>query len=256
MLISFDKLFKKYDLKINGISHFGAHLGKEAFVYKNLDIKNIHLFEPQKNIFKKLEEQFLNDKEISLYNFGLGSENKTVNMNLSPDNEGMSASILNPEKHKKLYPEIKFKGTEKIKIKTYDELPIYNVNFLNIDIQGYEMHALKGSVDALKKSIDYILIEVNREELYEGSALVNELDVFLKKYNFIRVETKWVNRYIPWGDALFIKKEFVSIQRVLISAILKFLEKFSFYFLIIDTKRAFGRFRAKLKRIIKKLIIK
>ena len=29
----------------------------------------------------------------------------------------------------------------------------------------------------------------------------------LEKLSFIRVETKWVNRFIQWGDALYIKKD-------------------------------------------------
>jgi hypothetical protein len=54
MLISLDHLIKKYELKINGISHFGAHLGQEIDTYLKNNIKNIHLFEPQSKIFNQL----------------------------------------------------------------------------------------------------------------------------------------------------------------------------------------------------------
>ena len=254
MLIKLDYLIYKYGLKINGISHFGAHLGQEVSNYKELGIKNIHLFEPQKSIFKELEKKFMNDPDVSLYNFGLGSEDKSVKINLSPNNEGMSASILDPEKHKKFYPDIEFIGTEEIDIKIYDKLIIDKVNFLNIDVQGYELHALKGSILALQKFIDYIFIEVNREELYEGSVLVDDLDIFLERYNFIRVETKWVNRFIPWGDAIYIKKEFASNLRIIISNLQKYLERFNYYYFLIDTNRAFQRLKYRSKKRIKNLL--
>ena len=114
MLIKLTYLIKKYDLNIVGVSHFGAHLGQEVTVYKELNIKNIHLFEPQKKLFNVLQEKFSNDSNISLYNFGLGNEDKSEKLNLSPQNNGLSASILKPKKHRDLYPDIKFEGTEDI----------------------------------------------------------------------------------------------------------------------------------------------
>ena len=99
MLIKLTYLIKKYNLDIIGVSHFGAHLGQEVSVYKELNIKNIHLFEPQKNLYSVLEEKFSDDSDISLYNFGLGDEEKSEKLNLSPENNGLSASILKPQKH-------------------------------------------------------------------------------------------------------------------------------------------------------------
>ena len=51
MLISLDYLIKKYDLKIKGVSHFGAHLGQEIDSYLQNNISNVHLFEPQTTNF-------------------------------------------------------------------------------------------------------------------------------------------------------------------------------------------------------------
>ena len=49
-----ESLFKKYKIKITGVSHFGAHRGQELQEYIELKIKDIHLFEPQKKYFKEL----------------------------------------------------------------------------------------------------------------------------------------------------------------------------------------------------------
>jgi hypothetical protein len=64
-----------------------------------------------------------------------------------------------------------------------------NYNFLTIDVQGYELEVLKGSRETLK-NINYILTEVNRDELYENCARVEQLDEFLGRFNFQRNDVK------------------------------------------------------------------
>src|SRR5262249_47278212 len=76
-------------------------------------------------------------------------------------------------------------------------------NFINIDVQGYELEVFKGGKETLK-SIDYIYSEVNRDELYKNCTMVESLDEFLKNFGFKRVET-WLCD-TTWGDALYIKQ--------------------------------------------------
>jgi hypothetical protein len=66
------------------------------------------------------------------------------------------------------------------------------------------LEVFKGSETTLNH-IDYIMCEVNREVVYYGCPMVNELDDFLKKYNFKRVETTWDGN--TWGDAFYIKNK-------------------------------------------------
>ena len=253
MLIKLSTLINKYKLEINGISHFGAHLGQEVEDYKKAEVKHINLFEPQKTIFEELIKKFKKDKNVSLYNFGLGSEKNTVNLNLAPGNDGLSASILKPEDHKSYYPNIKFEGIEEIEIRTYDELELKDVNFLNIDIQGYEIEALKGCVGVLENEIDYIFIEVSRKPLYKDSALVGQIDSFLNSYNFIRVQTKWASSKVPWADSFYIKKTELTPGRILISKVKIFFQKFHIYYIFIDPYRKYEKNKYKNKQKLKKL---
>ena len=76
------------------------------------------------------------------------------------------------------------------------------LNFWNIDIQGAELLALKGSTDSLQY-VDAIYIEVNFKELYIDCCLINDLDEFFKKYNFSRILTSSCTE--GFGDALYLK---------------------------------------------------
>ena len=55
------------------------------------------------------------------------------------------------------------------------------------------------------KQIDYVYCEVNRDEVYENNAYVEEIDKFLSDYNMTRVETDWAGDI--WGDALYIRQK-------------------------------------------------
>ncbi len=251
-LLDLTKLHNIHNLRVTGIAHFGAHLGEEVKEYQKLNYTPIHLFEPQTKIFKKLEELFSTNNDIYLYNVGLGNEQITTKLFLSPSNEGASASLLKPSGHLKYHPEIIFEDTENIKICSYDKFDLENVNYLNIDIQGYELEALKGSENSLKNYIDYICIEISREEMYEGAILKNQLDDYLKNFEFIRVNTRWASSKIPWGDAFYIKKTEVNAYKKILLIIDRFFEGFKFYYFFIDPYRKFNSWKYKTKQSIKK----
>lgn len=75
-------------------------------------------------------------------------------------------------------------------------------NFINLDIQGAELKALRG-MEAWLPKIDYIYTEVNQEYVYEGCALVGEIDAYLAQFGFRRVETVWHAN--AWGDAFYVR---------------------------------------------------
>ncbi len=217
-LLKLSHLKNKYNLTISKIAHVGAHKGQEVEEYLTVfpDVK-INLFEPQTNLFNYLIDKFEDKNNITLYNFALGSINDSSNMFIS-DNEGQSSSFLKPKFHLIEHPEVDFhKDNTNFQIKVLDELGIGNIDFLNIDTQGFEMEVLKGASKILKEDVKYIILEINKKELYEGCPLVKDIDSFLKKSGFIRTDTHyWMDSY-SWGDAFYIKRDLISSKRLLFS---------------------------------------
>jgi len=203
MLLDFEELIKKYNLKIRGVIHIGAHYGQEHQIYKNENIGNIVYFEPLLKNFQILKEN-VKDEAI-LFNLALGCEKNEIEMVVENNNLGQSSSILEPHLHLQQYPIIQFDKKELVKMEKLDDIDIKfeHYNLINIDVQGYELNVFCGAKKVLEK-IDYIISEVNRADLYKNCTKVEELDLFLKTYGFERVETSWVGN--TWGDALYIKK--------------------------------------------------
>ena len=75
-------------------------------------------------------------------------------------------------------------------------------NFNNMDVQGFELEVLKGGTKVLEQ-VNYVYCEVNRDEVYENNAYVEEIDEFLAQYGMERMERDWAGDI--WGDALYIK---------------------------------------------------
>jgi FkbM family methyltransferase len=202
MLLDLISLNEKYKMKIKGVVHIGAHFGEENNIYDKLKIENRIFFEPLESNFNTLKNNL--GETHTLLKVALGNENRKILMNVETANSGQSSSILKPKLHLSQYPHIKFESTEEVDMFRLDDMNIdlENINFINIDVQGYELEVFKGAENTLDK-IDYIMSEINRDEVYENCTKIDELIEFLKPYGFELVEQDWAGG--TWGDGLFIK---------------------------------------------------
>lgn len=208
MLIDLRSLCNKYKFIPRGILHVGAHKGEEIPVYDGLGIDNVVWIEANPKIFQDLSENIKKFKQNKALNY-LVSDVDDKEYLFYITNNGESSSILELERHKIHHNHIHVTDSIVLKSKKIDsiileqKIEILNYNFLNLDIQGAELLALNGFSEGLN-FIDYVYTEVNDGEVYKNCAKVEEVDFFLKKYNFERVETK-MTQY-EWGDAFYMKK--------------------------------------------------
>tara|TARA_R110000824_G_C15156848_1_gene671531 strand:+ start:617 stop:1243 length:627 start_codon:yes stop_codon:yes gene_type:complete len=208
MMLDFHNLIKKYDMHITGVIHIGGHIGKEYDEYQKINtIKHMVFYEPDPDSFLKLKARVSHDERVICVNRALGPFSCEAHLHREHNNNGQSNSLLEPYKHTHIYPDIVF--NEKLKVKV-DPLDRYKTspkfNFINMDVQGAELNVLLGASKTLE-NIDYIMTEVNRDELYKNCALIEDIDYFLSKYNFERVEEEWDRDNPVWGDAFYIKRK-------------------------------------------------
>ena len=204
MLLDFEKLLKEYDMRISGVLHVGAHFGEEYLSYIDNGISRVVFIEPLKENFQVLEDRFGAMDDVVLINKGAGSEKKELNMYRASNNL-VSSSVLKPKRHLTQHPDVLFDdGQTVIEIDRIDNMleDIVPYNFMNVDVQGYELEVFKGAGGYLEW-VDFIMTEVNRDEVYEGCAQVGEIDEYLSRYQFKRVETSWDGDC--WGDAFYVK---------------------------------------------------
>lgn len=190
-----------------GIIHVGGHYLEERSDYQKMGLYNTIWIDANDDIVTELlKNTSLYDGEKILH--CLASDTDNQEMKFYVTNNLCSSSMLKLETHQNHYPHIKVIQVKEYKTKRLDTLFTENNisftdrNFMNLDIQGAELLALKGCGKILD-SVKYIYAEVNVEHLYENCCLVDEMDAYLKQFGFNRVEIEMTSQ--KWGDALYIR---------------------------------------------------
>lgn len=204
MLIDFRELFPRYNIKPTGVLHVGANVGEEAQVYDELEIKDVCWIEGNPEIIPQLKIN-VDKYNHKVINALIGDiEGLELPLHIS-NNASQSSSILELGTHKTAHPEVHYVKDVVLTMRRLDQISCWGeYDFLNIDLQGAELKALKGLGDCLSH-FKWAYLEVNKAELYKGCALVEDIDMYLIGFGFKRVETKWCGN-TNWGDALYIKK--------------------------------------------------
>lgn len=212
MLIPYETCIQIFGKTFSNVVHIGAHYGEEVDAYQRSGVQSIYWFEANKNIMKHL---FDATKQYSIkqeYFCEVLSDSDDQEIEFKITNNGQSSSILNLGTHQKHYPNITVIETKKLKTKRFDtvakkeNINLHAVDFINLDVQGAELKVLKGfgNIFEVHSNIKAVYSEVNFEEVYVGAPMVEEIDEYLGKYGFARIQTA-VTPY-KWGDALYIRK--------------------------------------------------
>lgn len=207
MLIKINELIQKFNIEITGIIHIGAHECEELQDYNNagIDNKNIYWIEAMQ---EKVELNKSRIRDINIYQAVIDDvDDKEINFKIT--NNGQSSSVLDFGSHETHHPHVKVVETKVLKTNRMDtiiekyNIPVENLNFINLDIQGVELRALK-SMEKYLHHIKYIFTEVNIEEVYKSCNMMHEIDSYLSEFGFKRVDQRIYTQF-GWGDAFYIK---------------------------------------------------
>lgn len=215
MIVGFDDYKHLYDFDVRGVIHVGAHIGQEYDFYLETfgDGISTHWFEPLPHIFSALEKRIGGMSGVSLYNVALGESDGVVDMYVDSENGGQSSSVLKPLAHTEIFSHISFDSRVSVDVRRLDDYGISDCNMMVLDTQGFELSVLRGSVDTISK-MDYIFLEFNTVEMYEGCPMLDDLDSFLSPFGFERKQTWYTDG--KWGDAFYMRvrrpKEIVIID--------------------------------------------
>jgi FkbM family methyltransferase len=204
VLISARELSRNWNVEPSGVLHVGAHLGEEAGMYSEAGWLPVIWIESQPELAARLAE-LLDPKFHKVINSTVWERNNEV-LKLKIASNSQSSSLLDFGTHKKDYPDITWIGEIEVTTSRLDSIEELrnSFNFINLDIQGVELSALKG-LGLLWDQVNYVYSEVNRKEVYRNCVLIQSLDEFLDSNGFKRVCTRW-HYSKGWGDALWIRK--------------------------------------------------
>jgi FkbM family methyltransferase len=246
VLIKPSKLASVWKVEPSSVLHIGAHMAEESDEYQSLHWGSVIWVEAQRELAERLSEKFNGSNQRVIHTAVWDINNLELDLNIT--NNSQSTSLLELGTHREDYPDIKVSKTELVKTSRIDSLFDKETipEFINIDIQGAEIQALKGFGELLHR-VKYIYCEVNKKEVYVDCAKVSEVDEYLKLFGFKRITTRWVPLK-GWGDAFYVNLSLIPVSMFMrISGIVYG----STYPLLYFTTSSWSRFNKCLQQISK-----
>ena len=170
----------------------GANIGLWSRELTNFFHKTI-CFEPNTNCIKFLKKNIIIEKAI-IYNYALGLKNEEKEL-FTPNNVGASSFINkiikghNPD-GSEIYNKFPQRTKKQlVKVKKLDEFNFNEIDFIKIDVQGYEYEVLKGAKKTLELNSPIICLEEVYPENSRAIKFLESLnyeivDVVLKEHIF------------------------------------------------------------------------
>lgn len=153
------KLFRTVASHSEVIMDIGANIGCTALLFGELS-RQVYAFEPSQTTFAFLEQNILKSglKNIFPQNIGLGAEPGEYTLTFAPTNR--SGGFVSNQTQA-----CGGHTVEKIVIRQMDEvlrsLNLSTVDFIKIDVEGFEGQVLRGGVQTLSTHRPVVVLELN-----------------------------------------------------------------------------------------------
>ena len=203
------------EFNVSCLLDVGANIGQYAIAFRDLGFQgSIISFEPLDGPFLILKERAEKDEKWEVENVAVGDKDDEVIINVAGNLE--SSSLLPMlDLHLNAYPPSAYESEQKTKLVKLDSVCLKRISDndrlgMKLDVQGYELQALKGAT-ALLKQVYVIDIELSLDSLYGGQASFTEIVEYLKLEGFTAVsfENGFIdprNGHALQCDAVFIRK--------------------------------------------------
>lgn len=200
MLVTSQILRKYFGVRPTGVLHVGAHRAEEFDDYRSAGFGKTTWVEAQAELIPVIRDRVSPSDDLVLQGVVWSVTGEKQQFQVASN--GQSSSLYSMMKHSDYYPGItEVRSVEVTTVRLDALIPSgTHFDFVNLDIQGAELEALKGLGEMIR-SVHWIYSEVNREMLYDGIPMVSELDDYLGTLGFRRRVTVWTNA--GWGDALY-----------------------------------------------------
>jgi FkbM family methyltransferase len=173
----------------NDIIHAGTYFGDMLPAFSGIFDK-VWAFEPNSENFYCASRtmEINNIKNVNLFNAALGEKTGTAELEIEAMRRnkvqklGGASNILKRKDNKS--------KSEIVEMVIIDEIiPIDRViSIIHLDIEGYELHALKGAINTIKRWYPILILEIKHDKVDPN------LESFLKKLGYKKDDTKYLDK--------------------------------------------------------------
>ena len=173
-------------LPLSTIVDVGANKGQFSLAMRSQSNASIYAFEPLSKAAEICRKNFANDNNFVLFEAAIGDSLGSQMIHVSASDDSSSLLSIGTAQTDN-FPGTYEVGQEMVTVGplshfiTHEKLD--KRCLLKLDVQGFELQALKGCSDYFDK-FHYVYCECSFVELYEGQALISEVVSYLKQHFF------------------------------------------------------------------------
>lgn len=173
---------------LRGVVHVGANSGQERGLYDSYRLPVLWI-EPIPEVFATLQKNIASyPSQRAVQALVAEKDGAEVEFHIA-SNDGASSSILEPAKHKDIWPDVGFGRPIRMTTSTLPsvleaaglDMAVYNG--LIMDTQGSELLVLRGAVPLLHH-FDFVKTEAADFESYKGCCQLSDLCTFMDEHGF------------------------------------------------------------------------
>lgn len=171
------------DTNLNTIMDIGANRGQFALAALRWATKaRIISFEPQKEAASIFKNVFVGNSRVLFHQTAIGPQAGETTIHITSEDDSSSLLPISPLQER-FFPGTQEIRTEVVKIGRLSDYvnpeQVVPPAMLKLDVQGYELEALRGCEDLLGR-FSYVYVECSFVELYSGQALVDDVIAWLR----------------------------------------------------------------------------
>ncbi len=183
--VEHEVVFRQIDCRT--VVDVGANRGQFALVARQCFPRAAILsFEPLPGPVEQFRRVFAGDAKVTLQETAIGPNNGTEIMHVSRKDDSSSLLPITALQER-MFPGTAEVGRQSVEIgplsKFVSPKDIAPPALLKLDVQGYELEALKGCEDLLDR-FAYVYVECSFVELYRGQAYADQVIIFLQNQGF------------------------------------------------------------------------
>ncbi len=193
----------------------GAFDGRTSLQFlQRFPNSQVHAFEPIAES-RELCENNLRNVSATVHPQALSAQTGSVTMHINSEKMACSALPAGAEADR-FNSAMKLEACRVVPSVRLDDwaqrLGIERIDILKLDLQGYELEALRGAEKLLARGIACIYLEVNFTAAYEGAPTLTDIDLFLRErgyriHNFYNQHSWTRDGQLSGGDVLFVRQK-------------------------------------------------
>jgi FkbM family methyltransferase len=206
-----EQFYKSFSLKPGGVIHAGASTCQERDDYDRTLFLPVYWIEALEDVAEQAKLTLKNYKSQQIVRATLWSSTGKK-LKFRRASNSVSSSLLKMKLHNAFHPQVSEGEPEEHVTSTLDDIFLtlpssFEPTLLVLDLQGAELHALRGARNLLKK-VSCVVTEVSLVEMYKGQPKFPEICEFLKINGFALVQHNLFDNNVM-GDAFFLSEAIV-----------------------------------------------